>query len=112
MRKVWQELNTGACGIVEADLRAYVDTRRKTPLKLREMIERINPVIRGWGTFYRKANVRLLFHRLDGWIERRLYSFLAKRWRNGMWRRYPSRRLIDDYGLVRLTHLIPSLSIR
>jgi hypothetical protein len=76
------------------------------------MIERINPVIRGWGTFYRKANVRLLFHRLDGWIERRLYSFLAKRWRNGMWRRYPSRRLIDDYGLVRLTHLIPSLSIR
>jgi RNA-directed DNA polymerase len=87
-------------------------TRRKAPLKLREMIERINPVIRGWGTFYHKANVRLLFHRLDGWIEHRLYSFLAKRWRNGMWRRYPSRRLMDEYGLVRLTHLIPSLSIR
>jgi RNA-directed DNA polymerase len=87
-------------------------TRRKTPLKLREMIERINPVIRGWGTFYRKANVRDLFRRLDGWIERRLYSFLAKRWRNRMWHRYPSRRLIDEYGLVRLTHLIPSLKIR
>jgi RNA-directed DNA polymerase len=87
-------------------------TRRKTPRKLREMIEQINPVIRGWGTFYRKANVRLLFRRLDGWIEHRRYSFLAKRWRNGMWRRYSSRRLIDEYGLVRLTHLIPSLSIR
>lgn len=86
--------------------------RRKAPRTLREMIEQINPVIRGWGTFYRKANVRDLFHRLDGWIERRLYSFLAKRWRNRMWQRYPSRRLIDEFGLVRLTHLIPSLTIR
>ena len=84
-------------------------TRRKAPLKLRELIERINPVIRGWGHFYRKADVRRLFHRLDGWIEHRLYSFLAKRWRNPMWRIYPTRRLIGELGLVRLTHLIPGL---
>jgi RNA-directed DNA polymerase len=84
-------------------------TRRKAPLTLREVIERINPVIRGWGYFYRKADVRRLFHRLDGWIEHRLYSFLAKRWRNPMWRRYPTRRLIGEFGLVRLTHLIPGL---
>lgn len=87
-------------------------TRRKAPLKLREMIDRVNPVIRGWGTFYRKANGRGLFHRLDGWIERRLYSFLAQRWRNAMWRRYPGQRLMAEFGLVRLTHLIPSLTIR
>jgi RNA-directed DNA polymerase len=84
-------------------------TRRKAPLKLREVIERINPVIRGWGHFYRKADVRRLFHRLDGWVERRIYSFLAKRWRNPMWRTYPTRRLIEEVGLVRLTHLIPGL---
>ena len=84
-------------------------TRRKAPLTLREVIERINPVIRGWGHFYRKADVRRLFHRLDGWIEHRLYSFLAKRWRNPMWRTYPTRRLIGEFGLVRLTHLIPGL---
>jgi RNA-directed DNA polymerase len=84
-------------------------TRRKAPLKLRELIERINPVIRGWGHFYRKADVRRLFHRLDGWIEHRLYAFLAKRWRNPMWRIYPTRRLIGEFGLVRLTHLIPGL---
>jgi RNA-directed DNA polymerase len=84
-------------------------TRRKAPLKLRELIERINPVIRGWGTFYRKADVRRLFHRLDGWIERRIYSFLAKRWHNRMWHKYPTRRLIAEFGLVRLMHLIPGL---
>ena len=84
-------------------------TRRKAPLKLREVIERINPVIRGWGHFYRKADVRRLFHRLDGGVERRIYSFLAKRWRNPMWRTYPTWRLIEEFGRVRLTHLIPSL---
>jgi len=84
-------------------------TRRKAPVKLREMIQHVNPVIRGWGTYYRKANVRRLFHQLDGWIERRLYSFLAKRWRNLMWRRYPTKRLIQEFGLIRLTHLIPGL---
>jgi RNA-directed DNA polymerase len=87
-------------------------TRRKAPLTLREVIERINPVIRGWGHFYRKAEVRRLFHRLDGWIERRRYAFLAKRWRNPMWRTYPTRRLIGALGLVRLTHLIPGLVSR
>lgn len=84
-------------------------TRRRIPLKLQEIIDSINPVIRGWGNYYRKAHVRGLFHQLDGWIERRLYSFLAKRWRNAKWRRYPSRRLINEFGLVRLTHLIPGL---
>jgi RNA-directed DNA polymerase len=84
-------------------------TRRKVPIRLRELIERINPVIRGWGHFYRKADVRRLFHRLDRWIEHRIYSFLAQRGRNPMWRRYPTRRLMAEFGLVRLTHLIPGL---
>jgi hypothetical protein len=42
----------------------------------RDVIEAINPVIRGWGNYYRKAHVRQLFHRMDGWIERRLRSFV------------------------------------
>jgi len=46
-------------------------TRRRAPVTLRDMIAVINPIIRGWGNYYRKANVRTLFHRLDGWIERR-----------------------------------------
>jgi len=84
-------------------------TRRNTPVKLREVIQQVNPVIRGWGTYYRKAHVRRLFHQLDRWIEHRLYSFRAKRWRNAMWRRYPTARLIGEFGLVRLTQLVPGL---
>ena len=84
-------------------------TQRRAPVTLREMIGVINPIIRGWGSYYRKANVRRLFHRLDGWIERRLWSFVSKRWRNRAWRRYPSARLIADFGLVRLIRLVPGI---
>jgi RNA-directed DNA polymerase len=84
-------------------------TQRRAPVMLRDMIEVINPIIRGWGNYYRKANVRKLFHRLDGWIERRLWSFISKRWRNTAWRRYPSSRLIADFGLVRLIYLVPGI---
>jgi RNA-directed DNA polymerase len=91
----------------QAHIRAL--TRRKAPRTWREVIARSHPVIRGWGHFSRQADVRRLFHRLDGWIAPRLSAFLAKRWRNPRWRRYPTRRRIGAFGLVRLTHLIPGL---
>jgi len=84
-------------------------TRRKAPVTVQELIDQINPVIRGWGNYYRKAHVRRLFNQLDRWISQRIYSFLAKRWRSKMWRNYSTKRLIGEFGLVRLTHLIPGL---
>jgi hypothetical protein len=58
-------------------------TRRRVPLKTKELIEELNPVLRGWGHHYKRAHVRKLFHRLDGWIVRRIRSHRFKRWRNG-----------------------------
>jgi RNA-directed DNA polymerase len=86
-------------------------TRRNAPLKLCDMIEAINPIIRGWGNYFRKAHVRKLFHQLDGWIKRRLWSFVAKRWRNAVWRKYPIRRLVEELGLMRLTSLVPGITM-
>jgi len=87
-------------------------TRRKAPVTTREVIAEINPVIRGWGQYFCKAHVRRLFHRLDRWIVRRLWSQRFKRWRNGGWKRLPERRLYGEYGLVKLIALIPSLNLR
>ena len=35
-------------------------------------------------------------------------SFIARRWRNTAWRRYPTPRLVNEFGLVRLIHLVHS----
>ncbi len=84
-------------------------TKRKIPITLKELIEGINPVIRGWGTYYRKAHVRKLFNKLDRWIIRRLWSHRLKRWRNVGWKKYSTKRLYEEYGLVNLIQLIPGL---
>jgi group II intron reverse transcriptase/maturase len=87
-------------------------TRRKAPVNTRELIEQINPVIRGWGLYYHNAHVRSLFNRLDRWIVRRLWSHRHKRWRCCGWRTLPRSRLYGELGLVNLVSLIPSLESR
>ena len=85
-------------------------TRRKAPVTTGELVEQINPVIRGWGNYYKKSHVRLLFNQLDRWIIRRLWSHRHKRWRNTGWRNLPSAKLYGELGLVNLVKLIPSLN--
>jgi hypothetical protein len=85
-------------------------TRRRAPVSTEELIEQINPVVRGWGQHYKKAHVRRLFHRLDAWIVRRLWSHRYKRWRCQGWRSLPSKRLYGELGLVNLIALIPSIA--
>jgi RNA-directed DNA polymerase len=101
----------------EKSVRHFMDqvralTRRRVPLKTRELIEELNPVLRGWGHHYKRAHVRKLFHRLDGWIVRRIWSHRFKRWRNGGWRQLPEAKLYGEYGLVNLIQLIPSIASR
>ena len=85
-------------------------TRRKLPLTTQELIEKLNPLIRGWGEYYKRAHVRRLFHRLDGWILRRIWSHRCKRWRNTGQKQLPEALLYDEYELVNLVELIPSLA--
>jgi RNA-directed DNA polymerase len=87
-------------------------TKRSVPLTTEELIEELNPVLRGWGHYYKRAHVRTLFHRLDGWIVRRIWSHRFKRWRCGGWLQLPQTRLYEEYGLVNLVHLIPSIAPR
>jgi len=85
-------------------------TRRKAPLKTEELIEQLNPVLRGWGQYYKRAHVRKLFHRLDRWIMQRIWSHRFKRWRCAGWKTLPAPKLYGEYGLVNLVRLIPSLA--
>jgi group II intron reverse transcriptase/maturase len=87
-------------------------TSRRNPKSTKELIEELNPVIRGWGNYYGKAHVRKLFNKLNQWVVRRIWSHKFKRWRNAGWKTMPNRVLYGDFKLVNLISLIPSLAIR
>lgn len=87
-------------------------THRKVPLSTEQIVEELNPILRGWGLYYCKAHVRRLFHRLDRWIVRRLWSHRFKRWRCRGWKFLPDACLRGEMGLVSLISLIPSLAFR
>jgi len=87
-------------------------TKRRSSLKTQELIVGLNPLLRGWGEYYKRAHVRQLFNRLDRWIVCRIWSHRCKHWRNAGWQRLPRRKLYGEYGLVNLVGLIPSLASR
>ncbi|MGH2374384.1 MAG: group II intron reverse transcriptase/maturase [bacterium] len=84
-------------------------TRRKAPVPTEELIEQLNPLLRGWGQHYKRAHVRRLFNQLDRWVVRRLWSHRHKRWRCAGWKTLPRRKLYGEMGLVNLVGLIPSI---
>ena len=84
-------------------------TNRRNPKDLEGVLDELNPIIRGWGNYYRRAHVRRQFNRLNRWIVMRVWSHQHKRWRNAGWRHLPERRLYGELGLVNLLQLIPSM---
>lgn len=101
----------------EKSVRRFMDrvrvlTQRRVPLTTRELIAQLNPVLQGWGHYFKRAHVRLLFNRLERWIVRRLWSHRFKHWRCAGWKVLPTAKLYGEYGLVNLVGLIPSIASR
>lgn len=69
------------------------------------VVSRLDRYVRGWENTSSGAEVSGVFDRYDRWITRRLRAYLAKRWRNGLWRRYPDQWFWFHLGLTRLYHL-------
>jgi hypothetical protein len=84
-------------------------TRRKAPVTTEELIKQLNPVLRGWGHYYKRAHVRRLFNQLDRWVVRRIWSHRYKRWRCRGWKTLPDAKLYGELGMVNLVGLIPSI---
>lgn len=73
-------------------------TQRKAPVSTRELIQQVNPVVRGWGHYYKRAHVRKLFNRLDRWLVRRIWSHRFGRWRCRGWQTLPRGKLVENNG--------------
>ena len=80
-------------------------TRRNAPVHTEVLIQQLNPVLRGWGHYYKRAHVRRLFNQLDRWVVRRVWAHRSRRWRCQGWQSLPSATLYGELGLVNLIGL-------
>ena len=56
-------------------------TPRNHGMSVKQMILRLNPILRGWANYFRVANCQKHFQRLMGWIRRRLRMKKMKEWK-------------------------------
>jgi RNA-directed DNA polymerase len=95
---------------VRAKLHDLTSRRRWAGLKdIREVIAEINPILRGWGNYFRTGNASGKFNAVDRYVRERLLRLLARR---GGQRRpdarrvratqWPHRRFVNEHGLYQL----------
>ena len=97
---------------IHAKVRALTDRRRRAGMKdIRDVIQDLNPVLRGWGNYFRTGNASDKFRVVDQYVTCRLQALLRKR---GGQRRaksggrpfnpweWPHQRFVDDHGLHKL----------
>jgi RNA-directed DNA polymerase len=72
---------------------------------IREVISWINPILRGWGNYFRTGNAATRFNQIDSYVLRRLRGLMRKRYgrnlRPGHWETW-TREWFEAHGLYRL----------
>jgi RNA-directed DNA polymerase len=72
---------------------------------IREVIAELNPILRGWGNYFRTGNAADKFVQIDRYVEARLWGLMRKRYgRNlkpGQWETW-TREWFEAHGLYRL----------
>jgi group II intron reverse transcriptase/maturase len=64
---------------LRARIRELTDARHNGVKDVRVLIARLNPVLRGWGNYFRTGNATLKFNQIDHYVRQRLGLFLARR---------------------------------
>ena len=74
-------------------------------MDIRDVIAAINPILRGWGNYFRTGNAARKFNQIDDYVRRRLLGLMRKRYgRNlragqlSIW----TREWFEAHGLYRL----------
>jgi RNA-directed DNA polymerase len=76
---------------------------------IRDVIAELNPILRGWGNYFRTGNAAQKFVQIDRYVERRLRGLLRKRYgrklkpgQSAIW----TRAWLEAHGLYRLSGTI------
>jgi RNA-directed DNA polymerase len=85
-------------------------TPRQTHSTLQEVIDALNPVIRGWGNYFRLGHMKGRFEVLDQWVRMRVRSKVLKRkaHRSRVASDVLPNKRLESLGLVSLLTLLPS----
>lgn len=96
-----------AMNAVRERVRRLTNRRRWAGMRdLRDVIAELNPVLRGWGNYFRTGNASKQFNSLDRFVASRLVRLIGQR--EGLKRRpffrrdWPHSRFVDDFGLHKL----------
>ncbi len=103
----------GGRGVSSSSLRAVyarvreVTRRRQGDIPVGQVIEELNPVLRGWGNYHREGRNVGLFTRLDKWVRNRLRAYKNKRWRtHHQWNVRPNNEELTRLGLLSLRSMV------
>jgi group II intron reverse transcriptase/maturase len=97
---------------IRAKIHASTDRRRWAGMKdVREVIRVLNPVLRGWGGYFRTGNASDKFNQIDRYVRERLLCLLSRRGGDRRWKpdgrpfwrsAWPHRRFVAEHGLYQL----------
>jgi group II intron reverse transcriptase/maturase len=96
-----------AMNAIRGRVRDLTTRRRRAGMKdIREAIADLNPVLRGWGNYFRTGNASLKFQQIDRYVRQRLISLLyrrgGKKRSDFNSRAWPMTRFVQDHDLHRL----------
>ena len=95
-----------AMSAVRKRIRELTSTKWNWVKDVRVLIEKLNPILRGWGNYFRTGNAAKKFNQLDSYVWRRLQTFMAKRkgrhLRSGEPRGWTPDFFVEHHGLHRL----------
>lgn len=94
---------------LRARIRTLTDRRRRAGMRdIREVIQDLNPLLRGWCNYFRTGNASQKFNQIDRYVSERLVRLLASR-RGRKWKRrpfhlkkWPHTRFVEEFGLHKL----------
>lgn len=90
---------------LRAKLKAKTGRNRTGVGDIREVIADLNPILRGWGNYFRTGNSAVKFNQIDSYVYRRLGGLMRKRHgrnlRPGQWEAW-TRAWFWELGLHRL----------
>jgi RNA-directed DNA polymerase len=96
---------------IRSRVRELTDRRRWAGVKdIKQVVEVLNPVLRGWGNYFRTGNASLQFQRVDRYVNQRLVRLLPdardRRRRPFALHQWAPARFVADFGLHRLVGTI------